>query len=170
MRLTLHDWDKFTPVEWFAYVRRFAQGNDFTLMADEPGYHMAYHMHMRRNKHHWQWWVTQRDGGKQRILQMDELSVREFVADMRGQGRTVGHPDTADWFIKNVAAMQLHPATCHDVEALLHIVPMIEAAFSPFVADAFDKSGTVGWMEVTTIDDDGNAKTEIVPVAGKTDE
>ena len=122
LRLALHDWDKFTSVEWFPYVRRFAMGNDFTLMGDDVGYHMAYHMHMRRNKHHWQWWVTQRDGGKYRVLPMDALSCREFVADMRGQGRTVGFPDTAGWFMRNRNTMLLYyPDTLEKVAGLLGI-------------------------------------------------
>lgn len=108
IRLALHDWDKFTPVEWKGYKRRFDNGNDFTLMADDPQYHMAYHMHMKRNKHHWQWWVSLRDGGEIRVLPMDENSRREFLADMRGMGRTIGKPNIAAWYVVNQEKRQLH--------------------------------------------------------------
>ena len=119
LRLALHDWDKFTPVEWRGYKRRFDNGNDFSLMADDPDYHMAYHMHMKRNKHHWQWWVSLRDGGKLRVLAMDENSQREFLADMRGMGRTVGKPNIADWYKANQDEMLLHPDTRRFVEMMI---------------------------------------------------
>ncbi len=129
LRLALHDWDKFTPIEWFAYKRRFDNGNDFTLMRDDPGYQMAYHMHMRRNKHHWQWWITMRDNGELRILQMDDLSRREFLADMRGQGRTVGKPDMRAWYFAGGRDnMKVHPATRLYIDVMIgDITDIIEA-------------------------------------------
>ncbi len=111
LRLALHDWDKFTPVEWRGYKRRFDNGNDFTLMADDPDYHMAYHMHMKRNKHHWEWWVSVRGDGNNRALPMDANSRREMLADMYGQGRTVGKPNIAPWYLGWRENMQLHPET-----------------------------------------------------------
>ena len=119
IQLALHDWDKFTPVEWRGYKRRFDKGNDFTLMADDPAYHMAYHMHMKRNKHHWEWWVSVRAAGKTRVLPMDANSRREFLADMRGQGRTVGQPDIAPWYKANQDEMQLHPDTRRFIEMMI---------------------------------------------------
>jgi len=119
--LILHDWDKFTPVEWFAYKRRFDNGNDFTQMVNDEPYHMAYHMHMRRNKHHWQWWVTMRDGGKTRVLPIDETSRREFLADMRGMGRTIDKPNIGPWYLKNRDMMILHPETREWIEMMLGV-------------------------------------------------
>lgn len=111
MRLVLHDWDKFTPVEWRGYKRRFDNGNNFAAMADDPVYHMAYHMHMKRNKHHREWWVSVRETGQPRVLPMDTNSRREMLADMQGQGRAVGKVDITQWYLDWRENMQLHSDT-----------------------------------------------------------
>ena len=118
IRLALHDWDKFTPVEWRGYKRRFDNGNDFRLVSDDPVYRMAYHMHMKRNKHHWEWWLSALSG-ELRVLPMNANSRREFLADMRGQGRTVGKPDIRSWYLNNNHNMRLHPQTKLWLDAMI---------------------------------------------------
>ncbi len=106
----LHDWDKFRSDEWFAYKRRFDNGNDFTLVADDPEYNMAYHLHCnRRNKHHWQWWISQRDNGKTRVLKMSDMAMREMMADWRGMARTLNKPNIWEWYEFYRPQMTVHP-------------------------------------------------------------
>lgn len=127
--LILHDWDKFLPDEWFAYRRRFFGNGDYQEQIDDalndPRYQMAWHLHTKRNKHHWQWWLTPREDGTFRLLPMSDVYRREMLADWRGAGRALGFPDTAAWYTKNRDNMQLHDETRQWVENQLGIVALI---------------------------------------------
>jgi len=72
----IHDWSKFTPSEWFPYVRFFygAKGEPIKRR-DSTGYYkptdtgdaafdFAWLLHQKRNPHHWQWWVLPEDSPK----------------------------------------------------------------------------------------------------------
>lgn len=69
----IHDWSKFLPGEWFAYVN-FFHGPHATAR-DETGYYdpvnhqdsdfkLAWLHHQKSNKHHWQYWLLQYDRGE----------------------------------------------------------------------------------------------------------
>lgn len=53
----LHDWDKLLPAEWFPYVHRFYGKKDNSAAQDKINYKNALWLHLRRNKHHWQYWL-----------------------------------------------------------------------------------------------------------------
>lgn len=112
-RAIIHDWDKIlAPRTFTAFKRRYDLGNDHTVMANDTLYHMAYHLHCnRRHKHHWQWWISQRDGGKSRTLKMDHVSACEMLADWRGMGRTYNQPNTWEWYLGYRSQMTVHPDT-----------------------------------------------------------
>ncbi len=116
LRLVLHDWDKFTPVEWFAYKRRFDKGNDFTKMSNDPEYHMAWHMHSKRNDHHWEWWVTVLGDGKLRALPMSDFARSEMLADWYGMGKSFGDSSILPWYSKANTKMFLNPDTRRIIE------------------------------------------------------
>lgn len=114
--LILHDWDKFMPDEWFAYRRRYFGDGDYQSQINEaledPRYQMAWHLHQKRNKHHWQWWMTPKDDGTFRLLPMSDKYRREMLADWKGAGRAItGRDDTANWYRANYDNIQLHPET-----------------------------------------------------------
>ena len=112
-RAIIHDWDKiFAPHTFIAFKRRYDQGNDHYKMANNSAYQMAYHLHCnRRHKHHWQWWISQLDEGKQRVLEMDDVSMREMLADWRGMGKTKHEPHTWIWYQWYRSQMTVHPQT-----------------------------------------------------------
>jgi len=118
--LIFHDWDKFLPDEWFAYCRRYSGDGNYQDQIDnalnDPLYQMAWHLHTKRNKHHWQWWLTPKEDGTFRVLPMSDIYRKEMLADLRGQGRTLGKPDTAAWYKANRDNMQLHPETRQWIE------------------------------------------------------
>ena len=57
---------------------------------------------------------------------MDANSRREFLADMRGQGRTVGNPNIVPWYFGWRNKMDLHPDTRNWIEERItsHLTPL----------------------------------------------
>lgn len=55
--LLLHDWDKFMPDEWFAYVRTFYAADGTKRYQPGPDFSVAWKAHQKRNKHHYQYWM-----------------------------------------------------------------------------------------------------------------
>lgn len=132
-RLVIHDWSKFLPCEWFPYVEYF-YGRRAWLRDNEPDdcrfwelaapYHAAFDRawlhHQHRNPHHWQHWILREDDGQVKWLEMPDNFVREMVADWMGAGRAItGRWSADEWFAKNQALIQLHPAVLAKVEQLL---------------------------------------------------
>ena len=126
LRLLLHDWDKFLPGEWFPYVERFYGGNDFQAALSNPEYQMAWHMHQKRNKHHWQWWVTPREDGTFRILPMDITSAYEMAIDLKAMSRQHG-TDAREWYHSHRDIMHLHPESRRYIEHVLKYLPEMSA-------------------------------------------
>lgn len=73
----VHDWTKFTPQEWGAYVRNFFNpGGTRRKVRDASGAYnpavqgdeflLAWQHHESHNKHHWGYWLTFEMGGKER--------------------------------------------------------------------------------------------------------
>jgi hypothetical protein len=83
-RLLIHDWSKFTPSEWGAYVAKFYGGpmtqeriadyhgdaRDHRMRAGpfkeqvDADFDRAWLHHQKRNRHHWQYWVLMEDDPK----------------------------------------------------------------------------------------------------------
>jgi len=115
----VHDMSKLSPSEFIAYARFFYETertqkiqNDFSL---------AWASHIRKNPHHWQYWVTLNDIRSPRVLEMPEKYAREMVADWRGVAVALGRsPDTAnEWYAENTSKILLHAKTKKFVEKLL---------------------------------------------------
>lgn len=116
-QLLLHDWTKFTPVEWFAYVNHFYNRN----AAIKGSFERAWNHHIRWNPHHWQYWVLNRDDGrKPEAVEMPERFVREMVADWIGAGRAQGNDDLSEWFYDRYETIILHPKTRELVVSLVN--------------------------------------------------
>lgn len=75
-RAIIHDLSKFMPSEWFAYADYFYGGSwparnsihgDMrnlpikTAEDVQEAFDIAWLVHQRRNRHHWQWWVLHED-------------------------------------------------------------------------------------------------------------
>lgn len=114
----VHDWTKFLPIEWPAYVERMAAGrhSSWESVADTPAYKRAWRHHWSANPHHWQFWIID-----DQPAPMPERYVREMVADWYGAGMAQGKPDIAGWYATGKAEnrYRLHPATQQRVEDLL---------------------------------------------------
>lgn len=55
----IHDWTKFLPIEWFAYVDRLdrSRNSSWHSVEDTPEYTRAWKHHWSRNPHHWEYWI-----------------------------------------------------------------------------------------------------------------
>lgn len=127
----IHDWSKLRPSEFFPYANHFyGKGKDISTGRDKTGYYkptdtgdpafdLAWFYHQKRNKHHWQYWITPEDrtpvfGEKSglKILTMPSKYRREMVCDWKGASRAQGKGrNIFDWWEANNHKMQLHPTT-----------------------------------------------------------
>ena len=127
LQLLFHDWQKFTPTEWFPYVetfygdkpspRRKDGGYDPNAVSDAFDRAWLHHQTVG-GKHHWQYWVLPKDDGTLKALEMPDRYRREMVADWRGAGKAItGSNDSRKWYAANRDNQVLHPATRAWVDA-----------------------------------------------------
>lgn len=140
----IHDWSKFLPSEWFAYVESFYSDipretrdalreqcfkctGSFpwsSLQQVKDDFDRAWLLHQHRSPHHWQHWVLREDSGKVKPLEMPQRYVLEMLSDWEGAGRAInGTNDTARWYAKNRINIMLHPRTQEFVDKQLGFVP-----------------------------------------------
>jgi hypothetical protein len=115
-QLIIHDWSKFTYLEWTAY-------RDF-FYSEESSYKrkrftLAWNSHQKRNPHHWQYWVIINDDGNINYIEMPDNFIREMVADWKGAGLALGKPDTKAWYEEHKERILMHVNTRVKVEQLL---------------------------------------------------
>jgi len=122
-----HDWQKFTPTEWFPYVAYFCGPKP--IQRDKSGYYdassvggafdRAWLHHQHYGPHHWQHWILRQDDGAIKALEMPVRYAREMVADWIGAGRALGKPDCEGWYDANAEKMVLHDSTRALVERVI---------------------------------------------------
>lgn len=115
----VHDLSKFRTDEWAAYCRRYVGANDYKTALDDPRYQMAWHLHQKRNCHHWQWWLTPKDGGGFRVLPMSISARAEMLCDWRAMSRQHG-TNVANWYRDNATEMSFHGETRQWIERELY--------------------------------------------------
>lgn len=129
-RAVIHDWHKFLPSEWGPYARTFYKPDGSKQYVESLEFSLAWNLHQKRGKHHWQHWLITWDRGTTEPLPMKEKYWREMVADWLGAGKAItGRWGAVDWYMKNAKNIQLHPSTRMHVERLLTLT---ESAFHPF--------------------------------------
>lgn len=118
--LIIHDWSKFTPAEWGAYVHAFYAPDGSNQYKPSLAFDVAWNHHQKINPHHWQYWLLTMDAGDTRPLPMPERYIREMVADWMGAGRALGKPDVIGWYQAGKDQRTLHPETRLQVEEILN--------------------------------------------------
>lgn len=132
LRGVIHDLSKFMPSEWFPYVSYFH--GDFGIKNQCPNkwselkcvkakfdFDLAWLKHQRRNKHHWQYWILQKDDGPIVIFEMSLKYAKEMLADWIGAGLAIsGKRDINEWYEKNKEKIQLHGETRKWVESVIN--------------------------------------------------
>jgi hypothetical protein len=120
-RCLIHDWQKFTPAEWFPYVRAFYGPKPVNNRKPEgdDAFDLAWLHHQKFGPHHWQFWIMHEDSGKVYCLPMPDTYRREMLADWRGANRAYGDISLADWYRRNRDTRMLHPETQKWIEQQL---------------------------------------------------
>jgi hypothetical protein len=120
IRLLIHDWSKFLPSEWTPYAHTFYDSDGNGQYEPHKDFDRAWNHHQKRNKHHWQYWVINRDDGTVKCIPMPEKYMREMISDWMGAGRTItGRWEVIEWYDKNYDKIKLHPDTRKKVNILL---------------------------------------------------
>lgn len=124
-----HDLSKLLPSEFFPYADYFFDYNKKNVRP-KTGYYkpadtghsafdLAWLMHQRRNKHHWQWWVLIDENGKKKVFEMTHKYRVEMLCDWIGAGKAQGSLGVRAWYGKNYRKMDLHPKTREWIELQL---------------------------------------------------
>lgn len=122
-RCLIHDWQKFTPTEWFPYANAFygSGGGKTGKPQGDDAFDRAWLHHQKFGPHHWQFWYMMEDSGKTYCLPMPDKYLREMVADWRGANRAYGDTPLVNWYQQTAEARKLHPDTQKQVERYLGV-------------------------------------------------
>ena len=117
-----HDLSKFLPSEFIPYAKFFYETDrEKNYKKSDEGnmnFQIGWLHHQKRNKHHWNYWISVSRFTDIRPLPMPEKYVKQMIADWRGMARKFG--DTAkEYYDKNKEEMILHPITKERIEILL---------------------------------------------------
>lgn len=125
--LIIHDWQKFTPVEWSPYVWSFYGPWSYK---DRPqhvkdAFDLAWLHHQHQGPHHWQYWLLREDSSVvTKVLQMPDRYHREMLADWIGASKAItGKDNTNEWYLENRHKISLHDNTRKWVEEELCLKP-----------------------------------------------
>jgi hypothetical protein len=121
-QLLIHDWQKFTPMEWFGYAHTFyaTEGRRRAYNEADNTLQYAWNHHQKHCKHHWQYWVLTWDRGDRETLRIPKKYVREMFADWCGAGKAItGKWDINEWYAKNIDKMMLHDEAREELKRLL---------------------------------------------------
>jgi len=110
----VHDLSKFRPDEFSKYARYYATNKRMPIED-------AWHRHLHRNKHHWQYWLFIDNEGNMKAFEMPEKYVIEMIADwyavaiMEG-GYNKLEQRVAEWYFSRQNKILLHQNTKKFVE------------------------------------------------------
>lgn len=128
----IHDWSKFLPSEWFPYVNHFYGKKTVPNRESDQPYKLAWLLHQKRNKHHWQWWVLPKDQGGLECLPMPNTYRKEMLCDWIGAGMAItGKLDIGEWYLKQRTKIKLHPETRAWIE---NEISAIDKEFAKIIA------------------------------------
>lgn len=126
-RLIIHDWSKFTPVEFINYSR-WKYG-----VKSKRGWAKAWLNHLHHNPHHSEHWALSWRGNPNfyngigepvapfiTLLPMPENQVREMIADwLATSKRVTGSWNIANWLNQNGPEMHMHSETVALVDKVM---------------------------------------------------
>jgi hypothetical protein len=118
----LHDLSKFLPSEFFPYARFFFKKDRVNnyKQSDEKDMDFlnGWIFHQKRNRHHWNYWVSVTRREEIDPIPMPKKYVRQMIVDWRGMSRKFGGT-AKEYYEKNKGNMILHKETIEMIEKLL---------------------------------------------------
>ena len=128
-RGVVHDLSKLLPSEFFSYARWFYDRPDEKLDQDKfkaakRAYEFSWLWHLKRNKHHWQWFILGFRDGKLDVFEIPMKYRREMLADWRGVSRALnkGYDNTRRWYEENKDKMRFGEDTKKWIEKELGVL------------------------------------------------
>ncbi len=120
-----HDLSKFLPSEFFPYARFFMRKNRAKeyKQSDEndSDFQKGWCFHQKRNKHHWNYWVSVTRKDEIIPIPMPGKYVMQMIMDWRGMSGKFGGT-AEEYYNKNKDSMILHPDTIQFLDhAFTHI-------------------------------------------------
>lgn len=110
----MHDWSKFSPVEFWESVKYYAGTySPIDKCKEENGYSKAWLHHKGHNKHHYHYWTDYFDEGMRPVCMPFTYSV-EMLADFLGAARAYmgdkfSFAAEAEWWDKKIQSPAIHP-------------------------------------------------------------
>ena len=84
----MHDWSKFSPIEFFESVKYFdGKVSPIVRCKQDNGYSLAWQHHKGMNPHHYEYWVDNLDNGGVAI-KIPYKYIVELICDYLAAGRT----------------------------------------------------------------------------------
>lgn len=130
-QLIVHDWSKFTRIEFKGYAEHFYgadRGTPNRPSSRQFVYAWVHHIHY--NPHHWNYWAVVGSSGQIKAHKMPDRYIREMVADWVGAGRSItgNWMGILTWYKQEKNRMVLEVTTRDRVEQLMteKIKPWLE--------------------------------------------
>jgi len=112
-----HDWSKLMPDELIGYANTFCSENKNNRYKETEEFLLAWNLHQKRHKHHWQHWVIIKDNDEIIPLEMSDIYIREMLADWYGASLAqFGKLKIKEWYENNKNIIKLHPNTRKKLE------------------------------------------------------
>lgn len=122
VRGLLHDYTKFSPKEFFPYVNFFNRVGLCSYKPDnteDKDFERAWFSHIKRNKHHWQYWTYPNSKGELIAVEIPDKYVKEMVADWKSACRLQENRGVVYWYSKHKRKLHFHPNTEKKIEKLI---------------------------------------------------
>ena len=114
-----HDLSKFLPSEFLTYAKFFHSKNRTkkynTSDETDINFLKGRIRHQKRNKHHWNYWVSVTRWDKIEPIPMPMKHVRQMICDWRGMARKFGGTWT-EYYQKNKKSFIMHKDTITLIE------------------------------------------------------
>lgn len=118
-----HDLSKFRLSEFIPYAKFFYETdrkNNYKRSDETNGnFQKGWLHHQKRNKHHWNYWVSVTRKNEIIPIEMPMKYVKQMIADWNGMSRKFGG-STKDYFEKNKESMILHKETIKKIEKQIY--------------------------------------------------
>ena len=109
-----HDLSKFRPSEFIPYARFFHRKNRSKSYKksdeDDIDFQTGWNLHQKRNRHHWNFWVSVTRKEEIIPLPMPKKYVKQMICDWKGMSRKFGGT-WQKYYDENKENFILHPTT-----------------------------------------------------------
>lgn len=139
----MHDNSKFLPFPFISYANYFYGGkkvegigkNGYLKPSQtrDKDFDMAWLIHQKSERHHWQFWILVRDTGETLAIEMPHKYVIEMVCDWAGASIATEKSknimevakNTKLWYNYNKDKIILHNETRKHVESMIDVLSML---------------------------------------------